>query len=389
MLEAFLAGLFSKKRQWSSTKDLSHLTPILKTLGDPHRSFSSIHIAGTNGKGSVATKIAAALSHSGRRVGLYTSPHLLRFHERIRIDQQEIADAEILEFGDRVLAASADSALPLHFFELTTLMAMLYFSERKIDVAVFEAGIGGKLDATNVLLPILCVITSISFDHMERLGTTLEAIATEKAGIIKPLVPIVLGPRANFRACIERADALHAPLHQVAAVSSLFEEENQIVAREALNVLSISKESIAYGLKAVPPCRFMRVGEMLFDVAHNEDGFIHLFSMLKHSFPQKRARLVMGLSKDKDLRAIMRIVEKEASYIHFVRAQHERATDISDFFKGEEDHRFNQEPSVIKGLQKALVRKEDDEIIVVCGSFYVVAEALASLNSFSSSCKEK
>lgn len=187
-----IARLFSYAGR--GIKSFDAMKCLDKKLFHPHRSFRSIHIAGTNGKGSTAHKIAAALTAEGYKTGLYTSPHITRFNERIRIDGQMIADDRAETILDRILDESGN--LPLSFFDLLTSLAFVYFAEEKIDFAVIETGIGGRLDATNVIHPILSVITSIGYDHTHLLGNTLQEIAREKEGIVKPGVPLVAGPKA-------------------------------------------------------------------------------------------------------------------------------------------------------------------------------------------------
>lgn len=379
MPDSFLTDLFSLRRKPDSICDLEHLTPVLKELGNPDLDFPTVHIAGTNGKGSVATKIAAALQASGKKVGLFTSPHLLRFHERIKINSEEIGDAQILELGARVLHAAKQAPIPLHFFEITTLVAFLYFSIQKIDIAVFETGMGGLLDATNVVRPLLSVITSISRDHTERLGSTLDAIAEQKAGIIKRGVPIVLGAFASRKPCLQKAEKLGCEVYLVEQTSELFEEENRLTARRALEVLGIQEPAIAIGLECTPACRFQEIGSVIFDVAHNQDGFIKLFAMFHHYFPHFKARLVLGLSEEKEIDTIVRHVEQQASFIHLVQAGSPRATPTSRF---QLSIPHSKEPSLVGGgLKRALLEKQHDEKIIVCGSFYVVSEAIASLKN--------
>ncbi len=383
MLDSFLTELFSLRRKPDTICHLEHLKPVLDELGNPNLDFPAVHIAGTNGKGSVATKIAAALQASGKRVGLFTSPHLLRFHERIRVNGEEITDEQILELGPRVIHAAKYAPIPLHFFEITTLMAFLYFSIQRVEIAVFETGMGGLLDATNVVRPLLSVITSISRDHVERLGSTLDTIAEQKAGIIKQGVPVVLGAFAKRKPCLQKAEQLGCKVHLVEQTSELFEEENRFTARRAMEVLGIQESAITMGLDCTPACRFQEIDGVIFDVAHNQDGFIKLFAMFHHHFPHFKARLVLGLSEEKEIDTIVSYVEQQASLIHLVRADSPRATSTGRF---QLSIPHSKEPSLVGGgLKRALLEKQHDEKIIVCGSFYVVSEAIASLKKWSSS----
>src|ERR1700722_3019256 len=180
-------------------------------LGFPHRAYPCIHVAGTNGKGSVVTKIAKALELSGLKVGRYTSPHLVDFRERIAIQDEWISEEAVIEGMQRLFDFIDEHEIPATFFELTTLLAFDHFRSNMVDVAVIETGLGGRLDATNIIQPILTVITSISRDHTDLLGETLEEIAGEKAGILKPSVPLVLGARAVLEPIVRKAHQLECP----------------------------------------------------------------------------------------------------------------------------------------------------------------------------------
>ncbi|MEM7299068.1 MAG: Mur ligase family protein, partial [Bacteroidota bacterium] len=172
-------------------KDLTNTIELMKDLNNPHQKFKSVHIAGTNGKGTCAHGIAAILQQSGYTVGLYTSPHLKNFTERIKINGEEIGKDSVVGFVDRIKPTI--EAIEPSFFEITVAMAFDYFANEKVDIAVIETGLGGRLDSTNVIIPEACLITNIGYDHMDMLGDTLAQIASEKAGIIKPGVPVVLG----------------------------------------------------------------------------------------------------------------------------------------------------------------------------------------------------
>ncbi|MBK7987093.1 MAG: hypothetical protein IPK11_09300 [Ignavibacteria bacterium] len=189
---------------------LERIEELMQQSGRPHTKFPSIHVAGTNGKGSVCSILAAILSAAGYRVGLYTSPHVRHFRERIRINGVPITDEEIIDLAAPMIANAEKTKTT--FFEITTAMAFQYFAQKKVDIAIIETGMGGRLDATNVLHPLVSVITSIDYDHTDFLGTSLTSIAEEKAGIIKYKVPAVTGePRQNLRPCFERKSCQPTP----------------------------------------------------------------------------------------------------------------------------------------------------------------------------------
>lgn len=280
-------------------------------LGCPHLSFKSIHVAGTNGKGSVATKIAAVLQNLGFKVGLYTSPHIFSYRERIQINGEWISDARAEEILSQVFDPS------LSFFDVLTAMAFVHFANEKVDYAVIEVGLGGRLDATNVIHPILSVITSIGFDHKAILGDSLEKIAREKGGIVKSGVPLIVGASAApfF------PDAIFVPkeLH--------YELENQAIARRALKELGISAEK---GLEVRPPCRFQQVGDLIFDGAHNPPAFERLKEALQFHFPDRKFPFYLAFSKDKEWDKCLEIIRPLASKITFLKHDNPRLVQFAD-----------------------------------------------------------
>ncbi|MCC5831866.1 MAG: hypothetical protein JJU12_02340 [Chlamydiales bacterium] len=312
-------------------------------LGHPSRAFKSIHIAGTNGKGSVATKIASALPG---KVGLYTSPHIETYRERVRINGSMISE----ERGDQLLRHIIESLSEKPtYFELLTLLAFLYFAEEKVDMAVLEVGLGGRLDATNIVTPLLSVITSIDLDHTQFLGKTIKEIAYEKGGIIKPGVPVVVGPNARY---YPGAIEVYGPF-------SHYEEENQAIARRALQHLGIEKED----LSEVPPCRFERIGNVIFDVAHNPAGLERTFERLAFTDPGKKIRALIAFSADKDIKASLRIIRRHTVADHFIKSDHPRL--------------FIPENAL--SFEEALALVGEDELVLVCGTFFIMADARAKL----------
>ena len=271
----------------------------------PHRQFKSIHIAGTNGKGSVATKIAAALRASSYKVGLYTSPHIHNFRERIQINGELISQNVAEEIFNEVFDPS------LSFFDVLTLMAFIHFAREKVDYAVIEAGIGGRLDATNVICPVLSIITSIGLDHTAILGDTLELIAKEKGGIVKPNVPLIVGPSAGP----------FFPNARVACSAPNYYLENRNIAKLALLELGIEGEA---GLDAQPSCRFAKKGQLIFDVAHNEAAFEKLVQMLQFHYPNQKFPFFLAFSKEKDWKRCLKVIEPVAEEITFLKSAHPR-----------------------------------------------------------------
>jgi len=367
---------------------LQNVNRLDEALGYPRRNYPCIHVAGSNGKGSVATKIAKALEFSGYRAGLYTSPHLYSFRERICVNSALISEKEVVKGMETIFAIVDACPIPATFFEMTTFLAFEHFRKSNVDVAIFEAGLGGRLDATNVIHPILSVITSISREHVEILGSTLEEIAFEKAGIIKQEVPVVLGPYARFRAIEEKCATERAQIFYSQEKSCFFDEENSAIAQLALGQLqlrfpNLSEESMAEALKMRPPCRFEKMGNILFDVAHNPDALAHLIASFDYHFPNRRLRVIFGLSKDKDIAGCLFEVKKRAGHIHLVAAASPRSAQpelLAMELKRQGFAHFTCHTSIFEGMIDAAemsILKE--EMLLVCGSFFIMAEAKKAL----------
>lgn len=371
---------------------LQNSSRLQELLQFPDRHYPSIHVAGTNGKGSVTTKIAYGLQAAGYKVGLYTSPHISCFRERIRINGEMIPESAVERILTHLFKIVERENIPATFFELTTFLALIYFAEQKVDVTVLETGLGGRLDATNSIKPILCVITSISLDHTEILGNSLEEIAKEKAGIIKPSIPIVIGPNVPYTIIKETADINRSPIIQVKEMGSTFEEENCLIASAALNKLKehfrISDESINKGLEGKQPCRFERVKgkcPIILDVAHNPDGLIHLFEAVKKHYGLMSIRILFGLSKNKDIQGCLQIIREYGSAFHLVEAPNGRGVATAELKKGLENLKVTSESiiehdSIEKGVKEAIVESElHEQILIICGSFFIMSQARHAL----------
>ncbi len=403
-------------------KDLGNTRALLTALGNPENDFQSIHIAGTNGKGSLTHMIAALCIQKGYKTGLYTSPHYRDFRERIKIGRNLIPPRFVVAFM-RDNRSIIDQIQP-SFFEVTVAMAFWYFSKAKVDIAIIETGMGGRLDSTNVLSPILSVITNIGYDHTEFLGETLPEIALEKAGIIKPGIPIVIGEEhpATAPVFIRTAADRQAPLtfasrsFQVISRTELeggqrvrinerdtgrllqvvtdlegpYQHRNLVTYLEAARVLQhlgwIEPEDPAVftALHQVRPnTRFMgrwqtirTLPRVLCDSAHNEAGLKVLFSSLGDT-PFDQLHIVFGTVRDKDLSRIWPDLPKGA-YYYFVQADVPRALP-ADELRNEAGKAGLQGKSYIRvkgGLKAALAAAQPTDLILVCGSIFVVAEVL-------------
>lgn len=395
---SLLKKLYQINKGGQPKYDLSNMRALSHSLGHPERQFSSIHVAGTNGKGSVSTKIAHALSISNRslRVGLYTSPHISSFRERIRINGELISEEAVESILTDLMERAESLHVRLTFFELTTLLAYCYFASQQVDFAVIETGIGGRLDATNIITPLASVITSISLDHTEILGADLPQIAKEKAGIIKPKVPVIIGPKIPEDLIVPHAEALKAPYLKVTKDCKTFDEENMATAAACLKLLDIPEEAVLEGCKARPPCRFEQVTcppglsapppkSIILDVAHNPDGFRQLFFALKAKFPHSSFRLVCGLSKGKDISGCVALMRKYGDAFHLIEAPHSRALPKDEIYQeftrqGTDQARLFLAESLQSNLAKAIeLSNRRKEVLVVCGSFFIMAPVRAYL----------
>ncbi|MBS0615462.1 MAG: bifunctional folylpolyglutamate synthase/dihydrofolate synthase [Verrucomicrobia bacterium] len=344
---------------------------------NPHLLFPSIHIAGTNGKGSVAIKMAKALEFSGLKVGLFTSPHLFSFTERIVINGVPISEEASIYWGKHVLELAEKLAPHASFFDLMTIMAFCYFREEKVDIAVIEAGIGGMYDSTNIIQPALSIITSISEDHIPILGTTLQEIAAEKAGIIKKNVPVVLGPSSQLEPILTAAK--HSPLYIAPEVPGFYDKENQSIAQLALELLSVKPELIQKSLSFRPKCRFEEVAPgWIFDVAHNPSGIAKLLEAQDLYYPGEPFSVVVGMSEDKDVKKSLELLGKKAQHLYLVEGSSTRS------MKAEQMAAIL---SVLNLNSYTVVGKRHDLILkaggrrVVCGSFYIMKQVFDTLRS--------
>ncbi len=372
---------------------LQNIQAMSMCLSEPQKQLQAIHVAGTNGKGSVVTKIAAALQAQGYKVGLYTSPHVSSFRERIRINGECISEEDVTSLMNKIFSLQ----MPATFFEYTTMLAFAYFAKEKVDVCVLETGLGGRFDATTICVPVLTVITSISLDHTQVLGHTEEEIAYEKAGIMKQGVPLVIGPRVPKQVILEHAQLLDVPLYTVEKQSMNYEQENQDIARLALQVLAVSfhldSSSIEQGLQALPPCRFERLDEeylakhflepvprgVILDVAHNPDGVEKLLFRLQETFGSDPFCVVCGFSKDKDVSLCLKKLKQKAKALFFVQAASPRAMLVeklmcqADAIEGDASLFCCRD--VRNGMESAFAYAAEHRIrLVVCGTFFIMDE---------------
>lgn len=338
---------------------LASIEEMDKKLGSPSQAFPSIHVAGTNGKGSVVTKLAAAYQAKGLLVGLYTSPHLISYRERIQVGGQPIGEKE----ADQLLLHIQQVVSPQlpTYFEWLTLLAFTYFAEKQVDIAIVEVGLGGRLDATNIIHPKLSIITSISRDHTQYLGESLEKIAQEKGGIIKPHTPVVIGPQAKPKAIFEKIAAeKESPLYPIEGKFAHYEEENCAIVHQALALLPYPYDSSVLETTR-PKGRFELVApRVIVDVGHNPDALERTFERIECQYPGSRVRVLAAFSADKEIEALLAILERRACAFHLTQADHPRA------WKGG-DPDFDQ--SFKKAYELAQAR---GEWLLICGTFFMM-----------------
>ena len=402
------------RRRFGMRPSLDAIRGICAALGDPQLKFRSIHVAGTNGKGAVCAIMDAALRAGGLRIGRYTSPHLVRINERFFLDGAPISDEVLERAADKVFHAdsssnsSSNSIYGLTFFEALTAVAFLVYAEAKVDYAVLETGLGGRLDATNVCRPELCVITKIGLDHCDWLGDTVEKIAAEKAGIIKKGVPIVLGKNDPAVVAVVKARAsevgapfVYAP--DVADESEIpdgfslvgsFNRENAVTAIAALKTLGLTK-GMADGLgNVVWPGRFQRVGRFIIDGAHNPPAARALAAALRKYAPFAGSvpTLVAGFCGDKDVDETLRILAPLVKKGIAVRTNNPRSLDPAELARKMESAGISAIScdSVQLALEKlgsvpkitGSVPKCEAVDVLICGSLFLAGEALAALGAF-------
>lgn len=390
-------------------------------LGHPHRSYKTIHVAGTNGKGSCSHTIAALLQCAGYKVGLYTSPHLVDFRERIRVNGEMVSEDYVVRFVEE--QRPFFEPLQPSFFEVTTALAFKYFQDMQVDVAVVEVGLGGRLDCTNIISPELCVITNISFDHTQFLGNTLAQIATEKAGIIKKGIPVVVGETTE-----ETRPVFAAKASEVGAEIVFAEDEPEVLSYKSSIASGMVYQTKSLGrlkgelsgycqqkntntvLTALPLLRkagfefddkdvrkaFAHVCRLtglmgrwqvlqtsptvVCDTGHNVGGFQYIVEQLrKQAAKSERLRIVFGMVNDKDISTVLSMLPKEAEY-YFTQASVKRALDAHDLRSKAAGYGLEGQPypTVSEAYQAALRDSSPKDFVYVGGSSYVVADLMAA-----------
>jgi dihydrofolate synthase/folylpolyglutamate synthase len=418
--------MFSKTGADAYKKDITNTILLCKAADNPQTKIKTVHVAGTNGKGSTSHMLAAIFQQSGYKTGLYTSPHLKDFKERIKINGEMIAEDFVVSFVEKMKDATEE--IRPSFFELTVVMALQYFAEQNVDIAIIETGLGGRLDSTNVIKPELSVITNIGYDHMNILGDTLEKIAYEKAGIIKQNIPVVIGETISEtkNIFINKAKECNAPIafatehfkidHYVLNSDSLavditetttgkkekysldlngvYQLQNLLTVLTAVKQLEklgyhFKDENIKAALSSVKKITGLhgrwdvvhKQPVIALDVAHNEDGIKQLLKQVK-LYSYKNLHIVFGLVKDKDADKILSLLPKNARY-YFTKAQIQRALPEEELAAKADKYNLHGDtyPNVNKALEAAMRLASREDMIIVCGSIFVVGEVNEELLS--------
>ena len=379
-------------------EDLSRTELLASHLNNPENKFKSVHIGGTNGKGSTAHMLAAVLQKAGYKVGLYTSPHLKDFRERIRIDGKSISEASVVEFIEENKCFLEHHQLS--FFEMTVGLAFDYFAKSKVDIAIIEVGLGGRLDSTNIINPELSVITNIGLDHTQFLGETLQKIAAEKAGIIKFHTPVVIGETQSEvdAIFISKANAVEADISFAdkeinqalpCSLSGDYQKKNIKTVLQSLAVLktkgfAVSDSHIKKGLQNIQKLTGLRgrwellseTPKTICDTAHNREGLTLVFNQLNKE-PFASLHIVIGMVNDKNLENLLDVFPKQAQY-YFCKPNIPRGMDAE--LLAQKFHNIGLKgqaySSVIIAFEAANKQASNDDIIFVGGSTFVVAEVL-------------
>ncbi|WP_126973429.1 bifunctional folylpolyglutamate synthase/dihydrofolate synthase [Gynurincola endophyticus] len=409
--------MFSRVGAPAYKADLKNTMALCDALGNPQQKLKFVHIAGTNGKGSVSHSMAAILQKAGYKTGLYTSPHLYDFRERIRVNGEMVEKSFVVDFTEKI--QSAINEIQPSFFELTVAMALDYFLQQQVDIVVMEVGLGGRLDSTNIILPEVSVITNIGFDHQAFLGDTLIAIAGEKAGIIKEHVPVIIGEMHPETQAVfyEKAIAHHTTIvfadqdYQILATQQTPEylkvavQHNEVVSyyqldlngwyqqKNLLTILAtvaaltekgwkISAQAVEAALQSVKTVTGL-LGRwdvlqqhplVVADVAHNVDGIQQLLEQLVH-LRYEKLFIIIGMVKDKEVEKVLSLLPKEAHY-YFTQSHIQRALPANILAEKANNVQLAGEeaPDVNGAIQLATAAAKENDLILICGSVFLIAE---------------
>lgn len=417
--------MFSRIGAVAYKADLTNTIRLCESLDNPQAKFKTIHIAGTNGKGSVSHMLASILQTAGYKTGLYTSPHLKDFRERIKVNGEMVSEEFVIDFTEKIKPLIEE--IEPSFFEITVAMAFEYFVQGKVDIAIIETGLGGRLDSTNIITPELSIITNIGWDHMNLLGDSLEKIAFEKAGIIKQGIPVVIGEvipetqslfeqtakekksplsiASQKRQVLDWNWANHELIVEVAVehhidqkvyhldLPGIYQTKNLLTVLEACSQLQqqgwkIDDKIINYGLKHTKRLTGLHgrweiihtSPTVVMDVAHNVDGIRQLVQQAELT-EHHQLHIVIGMVKDKEIEKILALLPKSAVY-YFTKAQIPRALPEDELMKIAEKINLEGDvfPEVNEALEFAVQHAHPDDLIIVCGSVFLVGEVNAPIH---------
>ncbi|AZJ35021.1 bifunctional folylpolyglutamate synthase/dihydrofolate synthase [Tenacibaculum singaporense] len=387
--------MYQRQGQTALKKDLTNIVALCEELDNPQKKFKTIHVGGTNGKGSTSHMIASILQEAGYKVGLYTSPHLKNFTERIRINGEEMLKESVVTFIEKNKIFLEKQGLS--FFEMTVGMAFDEFANQKVDVAVIEVGLGGRLDSTNIIIPEVSVITNIGLDHTQFLGETLSEIAFEKAGIIKENVPVVIGERQKETENVfnTKAEECEAPIffasdkkqNYTTDLLGEYQKHNvttAVIATQQLKEFTITEENIKNGLLNVVKNTNLKgrwqvlqeYPKVICDTAHNKEGLFYTLKQLKKE-NYKQLHIVLGVVSDKYLNEILPMFPEKAKY-YFCKPNIPRGLSVDKLREqaGVFDLFGEVFDSVNQAFEKSKVNASKEDVIYVGGSTFVVAEIL-------------
>ncbi len=390
--------MYQRQGKTAFKKDLSNTLKLAQHLNNPENKFKSVHVAGTNGKGSTSHMLASVLQEAGYKVGLYTSPHLKDFRERIKVDGEEVSKQFVMGFIKRNKAFFEINRLS--FFEMTVGMAFDYFAKQKVDIAVVEVGLGGRLDSTNIVTPEVSVITNIGLDHTQFLGDTLEAIAFEKGGIIKPNIPVVIGEtqkettsvfKSLAKTCdseIVFADKKISEVYKSDLIGSYQSKNIKTVVQTVKELqekgFKISEQNLKQGLLNVSKNTGLlgrwqvlkETPKVVCDAGHNREGLTYVMQQLSNE-TFKSLHIVFGVVNDKDLSSIADLLPKKATY-YFCKPNIPRGLDADELKQRLSKYNVtgNAYNSVNEAYKMALKNAKKDDLIFVGGSTFVVAEII-------------
>ena len=392
-----LKYLFSQLPMYQRTgaaaykKDIGNIIEACNLLDNPHKKFKSIHIAGTNGKGSTAHLISSILQEAGFKTGLYTSPHLKDFRERIKINGVKISENDVISFV--TTNKKNFEKINMSFFEYTVALAFDHFAKEKVDIAIIETGLGGRLDSTNIISPEISVITNIGYDHMNLLGNTLEQIAIEKAGIVKEKTPVLIGRKQietetvfEEKASQKNTSVFYAKQNEVKFNVPNYQKENINTSISAIKILDwkISNQEINDGIKNVNQNTGLRGRwetlsknpKIICDTGHNVDGISNIINQLKQ-IKFNKLHIVFGTVNDKKINDILNLLPKDAKY-YFCKAKIDRALNADKLKSIANEYKLIGESfeSVEKALLNAKNNAKKEDLIFIGGSTFVVAEVI-------------